>query len=106
MGATNVPWEIDQAMRRRFEKRIYIALPESSARAHMFKVHLGNTDNNLTPEEFLDLGDKAGGYSGSDISVVVREALMEPLRYVKQRNNSMKMIQLVCLALSRLPGMP
>ena len=46
----------------------------------MFKVHLGNTDNNLTPEEFLDLGDKAGGYSGSDISVVVREALMEPLR--------------------------
>ena len=46
----------------------------------MFKVHLGNTENNLSPEEFLDLGDKSGGYSGSDISVVVREALMEPLR--------------------------
>ena len=80
LGATNVPWEIDQAMRRRFEKRIYIALPESAARSHMFKVHLGNTENNLSPEEFLDLGDKSGGYSGSDISVVVREALMEPLR--------------------------
>lgn len=80
LGATNVPWEIDQAMRRRFEKRIYIALPESAARAHMFKVHLGQTENDLTPGEFLDLGDKSGGYSGSDISVVVREALMEPLR--------------------------
>jgi SpoVK/Ycf46/Vps4 family AAA+-type ATPase len=28
LGATNVPWEIDSAMRRRFEKRIYIPLPE------------------------------------------------------------------------------
>ena len=38
LGATNVPWELDPAMRRRFEKRVYIALPEPAARTTMFKV--------------------------------------------------------------------
>jgi vacuolar protein-sorting-associated protein 4 len=39
LGATNVPWELDPAMRRRFEKRVYIALPEPQARTTMFKVN-------------------------------------------------------------------
>ncbi|CAN0160937.1 unnamed protein product, partial [Hapterophycus canaliculatus] len=48
--ATNVPWELDPAMRRRFEKRIYIPLPEPEARSIMFKLHLGDTANTLMPE--------------------------------------------------------
>ena len=80
LGATNVPWELDPAMRRRFEKRVYIALPEANARAKMFKLNLGDTPNNVTDAEFDDMAARAEGYSGSDIAVVVREALMEPLR--------------------------
>lgn len=80
LGATNVPWELDPAMRRRFEKRVYIALPEAHARAGMFKLNLGDTPHNLDEENFQDLGEVSDGYSGSDIAVVVREALMEPLR--------------------------
>ena len=80
LGATNIPWELDPAMRRRFEKRVYIALPEPTARTLMFKLNLGDTPNNLSEEEFQLLGHRAEGYSGSDIAVVVREALMEPLR--------------------------
>jgi vacuolar protein-sorting-associated protein 4 len=67
-------------MRRRFEKRVYIALPEARARAHMFKLNLGDTPNSITEAEFIAMGEQSGGYSGSDIAVVVREALMEPLR--------------------------
>lgn len=99
LGATNVPWEIDAAMRRRFEKRVYIPLPEAYARAYMFNVHLGDTPNNLQPfsreidpsdpegskyictsPDFCELAAGCEGFSGSDISVVVREALMEPVR--------------------------
>eukprot|EP00904_Undaria_pinnatifida_P002642 jgi/Undpi1/12379/HiC_scaffold_5.g02051.m1 len=84
LGATNVPWELDPAMRRRFEKRIYIPLPEPEARAIMFKLHLGDTANTLDDENFNLLGEQADGCSGSDISVITREALMEPLRKCQQ----------------------
>lgn len=80
LGATNVPWELDPAMRRRFEKRVYIALPDAAARAYMFKLNLGNTDNDISEDQFRLMGENSEGYSGSDIAVVVREALMEPLR--------------------------
>lgn len=84
LGATNVPWELDPAMRRRFEKRVYIPLPEAEARTRMFKLNLGDTPNNLTDEDFAELGLLGEGYSGSDIAVCVREALMEPLRKCQQ----------------------
>lgn len=89
LGATNVPWELDPAMRRRFEKRVYIALPEAAARANMFKLNLGDTPNNLTEEQFMQLGEMSEGYSGSDVAVVVREALMEPLRKCQQAKQFM-----------------
>lgn len=80
LGATNVPWELDPAMRRRFEKRIYIALPESEARSYMAKLHLGDTPSNLVQENYDTIGNETSGYSGSDLATTVREALMEPLR--------------------------
>jgi vacuolar protein-sorting-associated protein 4 len=36
IGATNLPYEIDSAVRRRFEKRLYIDLPDTEARTNMF----------------------------------------------------------------------
>jgi vacuolar protein-sorting-associated protein 4 len=84
LGATNVPWAIDSAIRRRFEKRVYIPLPEKNARTFMVKLHLGDTPNNLKEEDFAKIGELTEGASGSDIEVMVKEALMEPLRRCQQ----------------------
>ncbi|XP_072267907.1 vacuolar protein sorting-associated protein 4B [Pyxicephalus adspersus] len=83
LGATNIPWVLDSAIRRRFEKRIYIPLPEAHARTDMFKLHLGTTAHSLTDADFRDLGKRTNGYSGADISIIVRDALMQPVRKVQ-----------------------
>mmetsp|Transcript_21656 Transcript_21656/g.32798 ORF Transcript_21656/g.32798 Transcript_21656/m.32798 type:complete len:449 (+) Transcript_21656:299-1645(+) len=84
LGASNVPWDLDAAIRRRFEKRVYISLPEAPARTFMVKLHLGDTPNNLVEEDFVKLGNATEGASGSDIEVMVKEALMMPLRRCQQ----------------------
>lgn len=80
LGATNVPWELDQAMRRRFQKRIYICLPDPTARAAILKNRGSKTKNTVTDEDWVTLGNEAEGYSGSDLAIVVNEALMMPVR--------------------------
>jgi len=83
LAATNIPWGLDSAIRRRFEKRIYIPLPEAPARARMFQIHLGKTPNKITNEQFKQLGEITENYSGSDISIIVRDAMMQPVRAVQ-----------------------
>ena len=38
LAATNFPWDIDEALRRRLEKRIYIPLPTLEGREALLKV--------------------------------------------------------------------
>ncbi len=83
LGATNIPWGLDAAIRRRFEKRIYIPLPEQVARHRMFEIHIGNTSTSLSSHDYHTLSQKTEGYSGADIGIVVREALMMPIRKVQ-----------------------
>ena len=46
----------------RFEKRIYIPLPEKNARTEIFKIHIGNTPNTLTDGDYRTLGAEAEGW--------------------------------------------
>jgi len=62
LGATNIPWVLDAAIRRRFEKRIYIPLPEEHARLIMLKQNLGNTYHLLTEADLKTLATKTEGY--------------------------------------------
>ena len=84
LAATNTPYQLDQAVRRRFDKRIYIPLPDAKARAHMFKVHVGDTPHDLTDADFQSLGAQSEGFSGSDIDHVVKDVLYEPVRKVQE----------------------
>jgi len=90
LGATNCPWDLDPAIRRRFVKRIYIPLPEKDARKSMFKIHVGDTPNQLTDQDYEILAEKSPLYSGSDISGVVQDALMEPVRTMQSATHFKK----------------
>ena len=40
LAATNFPWDIDEALRRRLEKRIYIPLPSAKGREELLRISL------------------------------------------------------------------
>lgn len=79
----------------RFEKRIYIPLPEANARSYMFKLHLGSTPNSLKDEDFVMLGKKTEGYSGADISIIVRDGLMQPVRRVQSATHFKRVLKTI-----------
>ncbi|CAB4253919.1 similar to Saccharomyces cerevisiae YPR173C VPS4 AAA-ATPase involved in multivesicular body (MVB) protein sorting [Maudiozyma barnettii] len=83
LGATNIPWQLDSAIRRRFEKRIYIPLPDVAARTKMFEINVGDTPCSLSKDDYRSLGQMTDGYSGSDIAVAVKDALMQPIRKIQ-----------------------
>jgi len=86
LGATNLPWALDPAIRRRFEKRIYIPLADIKARVFMVKFHLKGTKNTLMDADIDEIAEKTDGFSGADISILVRDAIFEPVRLVQTSN--------------------
>lgn len=79
LGATNRPWDLDEALIRRFEKRVYIPLPNEKGREELFKLNLQGvtTDNQINYQNLTEL---TSGYSGADIANVCREAALLQMR--------------------------
>ena len=110
LAATNFPWDLDEALRRRLEKRIYIPLPEPSDIRALLEINLKSLPKDevrhvartlaplpqqpltsphhpsLTPcAQDVNLDElanqmKEGGYSGADITNLCRDAAMMPMR--------------------------
>lgn len=64
LAATNLPWAIDEAARRRFVRRQYIPLPEAETRAVQLKTLLGQQNHVLTDEDFAKLVEMTDGKHG------------------------------------------
>ena len=79
LAATNRPWDLDEAIRRRLEKRVYIPLPTAVGRKKLFEINLTGMplEDNI---DFDVLVAKTDGYSGCDLASVCREAAMMPMR--------------------------
>ncbi|KAG5420805.1 hypothetical protein I9W82_002686 [Candida metapsilosis] len=80
LGATNLPWSIDEAARRRFVRRQYIPLPEAEARKHQIMKLLQYQKNTLSEEDYDKLIKLTDGFSGSDITALAKDSAMGPLR--------------------------
>jgi len=80
LAATNLPWQIDKAGLRRFDRRIYVPLPDAEARSQMVSVDMLKAK--ATPQQIIDLVAATDGYSGSDIKNVLKDGSMRCLRRV------------------------
>ena len=80
LGATNLPWGIDDAARRRFAKRVYIPLPEDETRRLQISKLLAYQKNTLLDEDYDQLVELTKGFSGSDITLLAKDSAMGPLR--------------------------
>ena len=75
LGATNTPWDIDEAVFRtgRFDEKIYIGLPDREARCGILHMHL----DEVPLEQDFDIdawADRLENFTGSDIVGVVNAA--------------------------------
>ncbi|UIZ26247.1 hypothetical protein KXD40_002081 [Peronospora effusa] len=80
MGATNLPQELDEAIVRRLEKRIYVPLPDASSREGLIRHLLGDQNILLSSKEIKYIVKVTEGYSGSDLKAVCKDAALGPIR--------------------------
>src|ERR671920_475326 len=73
IGATNKPWTLEAGFLRRFQKRIYVTLPDIASRKNLFNQYTAplKKENSLKNEE---LAKVAEGYSASDIKDICQSA--------------------------------
>lgn len=80
LAATNLPWAIDEAARRRFVRRQYIPLPEPETRLAQVTKLMAHQKHTLDEKDQQKLVDMTDGFSGSDITALAKDAAMGPLR--------------------------
>ncbi|KAK9904124.1 hypothetical protein WJX75_005080 [Coccomyxa subellipsoidea] len=80
IGATNRPQELDDAVRRRLVKRIYIPMPDADARRELLKHLLRGQPVRLSRADMERVVNSTAKYSASDLAALCREAAIIPIR--------------------------
>ncbi|KAF6162131.1 hypothetical protein GIB67_008260 [Kingdonia uniflora] len=84
LAATNRPFDLDEAIIRRFERRIMVGLPSVENRELILKTLLSKekTEDGL---DFKELAAMTEGYSGSDLKNLCTTAAYRPVRELIQQ---------------------
>ncbi|EOA38842.1 hypothetical protein CARUB_v10011191mg [Capsella rubella] len=83
LGATNRPFDLDDAVIRRLPRRIYVDLPDAENRLKILKIFL--TPENLESGfQFDKLAKETEGYSGSDLKNLCIAAAYRPVQELLQ----------------------
>jgi len=79
IGATNLPWLLDKAILSRFEKKIFVPLPDKKAREIILRVHLQRRgiDSEISYEELAAMTE---GYSGRELGRITQEVVSAIIR--------------------------
>jgi katanin p60 ATPase-containing subunit A1 len=74
IGATNLPWNLGDAILSRFGRRVYVPLPDAPARESIFRIHLEKKGYRVQIP-YAELVRRSAGYSGREIEHIVTEAV-------------------------------
>ena len=72
IGATNKPWSLDEPFLRRFQKRIYIPLPDAHSRRSILELYSKKLFKMRADVDFDYLAKNTDGYSGSDLYDIIQ----------------------------------
>ncbi|KAL5199713.1 hypothetical protein ABZP36_020916 [Zizania latifolia] len=86
LGATNRPFDLDDAVIRRLPRRIYVDLPDSQNRMKILKVLLAK-ENLESDFRFDELANATDGYSGSDLKNLCIAAAYKPVHELLEEEN-------------------
>ncbi|GJM95487.1 hypothetical protein PR202_ga12227 [Eleusine coracana subsp. coracana] len=89
LGATNRPFDIDEAVIRRFPRRLMVGLPDASNREKILRVILSKEEL-ATDVDFESLANMTDGYSGSDLKNLCVTAATCPVREVLEKEKKEK----------------
>ena len=80
IGATNRPWDLDEAVLRRLAKRVCIPLPDEIARRNIIENLMCKQNCEVSEDELKWIVQATQKYSGSDLKALCHEAALGPLR--------------------------
>ncbi|CAA7024817.1 unnamed protein product [Microthlaspi erraticum] len=83
LAATNRPFDLDEAIIRRFERRIMVGLPSIESREKILRTLLSKEKTDDL--DFHELGQMTEGYSGSDLKNLCITAAYRPVRELIQQ---------------------
>jgi SpoVK/Ycf46/Vps4 family AAA+-type ATPase len=101
MGATNKPWDLDDAIISRFQKKVYVPLPDLVARKIILQIHLEGADTSQI--DFSQLAKKTEGFSGRDISNLCQEAIIKMVRETNPNLEKLTVRELESYSLGHRP---
>jgi vacuolar protein-sorting-associated protein 4 len=80
IAATNLPWELDTAFRRRFDRVIYVGLPDVDERKLLLSHYLTQAQHEIGSSELEGISrEQLEGFSPCDIAHVCQHAAMLPI---------------------------
>ncbi|KAL6622385.1 hypothetical protein ACP70R_032264 [Stipagrostis hirtigluma subsp. patula] len=89
LGATNRPFDLDEAVIRRFPRRLMVSLPDASNREKILKVILSK-EVLASDVDLESLANMTDGYSGSDLKNLCVAAALCPIREITEKEKKEK----------------
>jgi SpoVK/Ycf46/Vps4 family AAA+-type ATPase len=88
IGATNKPWSLEAGFLRRFQKRIYVTLPDTASRTNLFSQYTTplNVEGALRVEELAKVSE---GYSASDIKDICQSVQLRVVNELFESGKAM-----------------